>query len=54
MAELTVEATGLAGWTRVHEEVIPALRRDFPGVIIDGDERVIYSLILEPVRTRSR
>lgn len=35
--------TGFSEWSRVRDEIIPALRSQLPGAIIEGDERVVYS-----------
>ena len=46
--ERTVTFTGVRNWPRLQGEIAPALRRDFPGVIVEIDERVIYSQIPDP------
>lgn len=32
---------GIKAWSQVRDEIIPAIRRDFPGVLVIGDERVV-------------
>lgn len=39
--EYRLYVTGIKAWSQVRDEIIPAIRRDFPGVLVRGDERVI-------------
>jgi|GEM_PF-3393584 len=48
MTEARIDATGIYNWTRLRDEVAPAFRRDFPGIIIDIDEQVLASTIPDP------
>lgn len=46
--EVTVHVVGIQDWSRVRDEIAPAFRRDFPGVIVRADERVITSTTPPP------
>ena len=41
--DFTVIATGVADWTFLRDKTVPALQRDFPGAIVEADQRVVYS-----------
>lgn len=43
--EYRLYLAGIKAWSQVRDEVIPAIRRDFPGVLVIGDERVVHSTI---------
>lgn len=39
--EYRLYVAGIRAWSQVRDEIIPAIRRDFPGVLVNGDERVV-------------
>lgn len=46
--EYRVYANGIRRWTVLRDEVAPAFRRDFPGIIVMADERVIHLSYPDP------
>ncbi|WNN95090.1 hypothetical protein SEA_MAGRITTE_139 [Microbacterium phage Magritte] len=43
--EYRLYLAGIKAWSQVRDEIIPAIRRDFPGVLVRGDERVVTMTI---------
>lgn len=44
----SLRITGFRNWTQLRDEIAPAFRRQFPGVLVIVDERVVVSSIPDP------